>query len=225
MIPILIYTHSDYQDVLDLNLDCLAKQNIPASLVTIASDRLVNNIGNSILYNTSSPYATRLLESIKEYAEDIFIFLHEDFILYDTPNNKELLDLKKFLDTNKNIDFIRLIKTAEPIVLPGPNSNLYYTSNYFSIQATIFKKEYLLKYLSKYPNSSMWDLEVKGSENPNKGLYYFNNEPRRGSAHFDSSIFPYAATAIVKGKWNSEYKKELLQIRQADYFLHRGWTE
>jgi hypothetical protein len=31
--------------------------------------------------------------------------------------------------------------------------------------------------------------------------------------HWDSSIFPYIATAIVKGKWNiGEYEKELKPI-------------
>jgi hypothetical protein len=42
------------------------------------------------------------------------------------------------------------------------------------------------------------------------GLYYYNEEPKRGGNHYDSSIYPYIATALVKGKWNlSEYKKEL----------------
>ena len=33
---------------------------------------------------------------------------------------------------------------------------------------------------------------------------------KRGLYHYDSTIFPYIATAINKGKWNmSEYSKEL----------------
>ena len=36
------------------------------------------------------------------------------------------------------------------------------------------------------------------------------NEVKRGVFHCDSIVFPYIATAISKGKWNtSEYKKEL----------------
>jgi len=35
-------------------------------------------------------------------------------------------------------------------------------------------------------------------------------EAKRGLYDYDSNIFPYIATAIVKGKWNySEYKNEL----------------
>jgi hypothetical protein len=33
---------------------------------------------------------------------------------------------------------------------------------------------------------------------------------KRGSLHFDSIVYPYIATAIIKGKWNlSEYPNEL----------------
>ena len=36
------------------------------------------------------------------------------------------------------------------------------------------------------------------------------NENRRGSLHYDSSVFPYIATAITKCKWNyNQYKVEL----------------
>ena len=46
-----------------------------------------------------------------------------------------------------------------------------------------------------------------------KGLFHYNNENKRGLSHYDSSVYPYIATAVVKGKWNfREYKKELLDI-------------
>ena len=45
------------------------------------------------------------------------------------------------------------------------------------------------------------------------GLYVYNGEPKRGSNHYDSKVFPYTATAVVKGKWNfSEYEAELLPL-------------
>ena len=43
-----------------------------------------------------------------------------------------------------------------------------------------------------------------------RGLYTHNGEPKRGELHWDTSVYPYIATAIVKGKWNlSQYEKEL----------------
>jgi hypothetical protein len=45
------------------------------------------------------------------------------------------------------------------------------------------------------------------------GLYAYNNESKRGMTHYDSSVFPYIATALVCGKWNvGEYPTELNPI-------------
>jgi hypothetical protein len=46
-----------------------------------------------------------------------------------------------------------------------------------------------------------------------KGMYHYDNEPKRGSNHFDTNVYPYIATALVKGKWiMSEYDEELSPI-------------
>jgi hypothetical protein len=46
-----------------------------------------------------------------------------------------------------------------------------------------------------------------------KGLYYYADEPKRGQSHYDSSIFPYIASALVGGKWNlREYEQELVEL-------------
>jgi hypothetical protein len=48
------------------------------------------------------------------------------------------------------------------------------------------------------------------SKNNIKGLCHYNNEPKRGENHYDSDVYPYIATALVKGKWNiNEYPSEL----------------
>ena len=41
----------------------------------------------------------------------------------------------------------------------------------------------------------------------------FEKTPKRGTYHYDSTIYPFIATAIVKGKWNTmEYVKELTEL-------------
>ena len=46
-----------------------------------------------------------------------------------------------------------------------------------------------------------------------KALFHYNNEPKRGMHHYDSKIYPYIATAVVKGKWNlTDYPQELIKI-------------
>jgi hypothetical protein len=88
------------------------------------------------------------------------------------------------------------------------------------MQATIWKTEDYIKIMNGVKDPK-W-LENKNYnnfmiQNNIKGLYYYNNEPKRGGAHYDSEIYPYIATALVKGKWNlSEYKKELGDILESN---------
>jgi hypothetical protein len=52
------------------------------------------------------------------------------------------------------------------------------------------------------------------------GLYYYQNEFKRGGNHYNSSIYPYIATALVKGKWNTlEYGEELSSMFN-DYHIN-----
>ena len=45
-----------------------------------------------------------------------------------------------------------------------------------------------------------------------KGLYHYGNEKRRGSLHFDSNVFPYTLTGIVKSMWNTLEYPELTEM-------------
>ena len=43
--------------------------------------------------------------------------------------------------------------------------------------------------------------------------YYFDETSSPRGGHYDSKIFPYIATALIKGKWNtSQYGSELNEI-------------
>ena len=58
-------------------------------------------------------------------------------------------------------------------------------------------------------------------------MYYTGSEKKRGMYHWDSTIYPYFATAVVKGKWNfSDYFATLkpLLIESKTNISHRGAT-
>jgi hypothetical protein len=47
-----------------------------------------------------------------------------------------------------------------------------------------------------------------------QGLYWFNNEDKRGQYHWDSSVYPHG-NMIFKGEWvYSEYDKELNNLHE-----------
>ena len=138
--------------------------------------------------------------------------------LYKQPNIQYIKRLYYLLN---DYDFIKLIKT-------GVNNgieigkNLYQFRNtpfdYFAIQPSIWKTKILLDIFKNTVSETIWQFEISAGnyclENNIKGVYCYdkNNDKPRGG-HFDSSIYPYIATAIVKGKWNyKEYESELKDI-------------
>ena len=54
-------------------------------------------------------------------------------------------------------------------------------------------------------------------------MTYLPDDKKRGQFHWDSTIYPYFATAIVKGKWNfSDYEdmlKPILEDNNIDFVI------
>ena len=68
------------------------------------------------------------------------------------------------------------------------------------------------------PGNNIWEFEGNTNKkylNDLISLCSFDEklDIKRGKYHYDSSVFPYVCTAVIKGKWNfKEYKKELYEI-------------
>jgi hypothetical protein len=179
-----------------------------------------------VIYDKNLDFRTQYLNCLKHVKESTCLNMNDDYILYEKVNVDEI---SKLVDVIKNDDKISFVRVAK-----GYNNtndeytkNLYYLSldqEFFYSQTTaIWKKDILLRIHQDSPKSSIGrkdnlpQLEVVANNVCRKlklsGLYYYNNEPMRGSAHYDSSIFPYIASALVAGKWNiKEYPKEMEEL-------------
>lgn len=179
-----------------------------------------------IKYDPSEMFRTQYLKCIQQVTENIVLYLNDDYVLYDKVNIKKIEDCIKILKENIDISCIRFTR--------GPNftnskfkDNLYYLTHnqeyFYSQTATLWKRDILEKIHVLGPDKH---IGLKGESlghfeyEANKickdleltGLIYFDNEFKRGG-HYDSSIFPYIASALVKGRWNiSEYIDELLPL-------------
>lgn len=221
MFPLLVHTNSEYFDVLELFLKTASRYDLFDNTRTIfLTDEPIKH-HECIVYNTNDSYSKRIFKALDSIDSQSIMFLHEDFILYDRPDYHKINDLNDLLNISE-FDFIRLIRSNDQTDTKIFDS--IYLSKKFAIQASIFKKFYLKKYMDTFMESNIWELEAKSSLFDSKGIFYYNKEPKRGAVHYDSSIFPYMATAIVKGKWNSEYRNELLKLANESYFSNRGWT-
>jgi len=214
-VPLIIYTHSDYKDVWKLLFGQL-KKYLPNQKVYVLSNSEHSEIPSeytTIVYDDSKVYTDRLKECLSQIDEDVVLFQHEDMVLFNQPK-VELFD--KYINYVKEdkVDSVKLIYVMENDVVsdidPTLISNQY---SKFSIQPTLVKLKNFVSLLESTQPLNIWDFELAV---PAEGKHYMvrlGDERKRGMYHCDSIIYPYIATAIIKGKWNyGEYMSELDEL-------------
>ena len=213
--PLVIYTHSDYKDVWKLLFGQLQKY-LPNQKVYVLCNESTNEIPSeytTITYDDSKIYTERLKQCLSRIDEEVVLFQHEDMILFNEPKF-ELFD--KYIEYVKagEVDSVKLIYVMENDVVSDVDSTLI-SNQYskFSIQPTLIKLKNFVSLLESTQPLNIWDFELAV---PAEGKHYMvrlGEERKRGMYHCDSIIYPYIATAIVKGKWNyGEYMKELDEL-------------
>ncbi len=218
---ILVYTHSDYSwvwkywhqqtDKFLHNFDKICMSNSNSSF---RDDYLV------IKYNDKLTYKDRVLSCLNEIDDnEIVLFCHEDMFLYKKPNF-EIIDEYINLVKNDNCELVKLIRAFENLDKSNLHKKLFKNPDkqLFSIQPTIIKIKTLKHIYKTVPGENIWEFEANTSKKYLKDLISLCSfdpdvDKKRGKFHYDSSVYPYICTAVIKGKWNfKEYKKELFEI-------------
>jgi hypothetical protein len=161
-------------------------------------------------YDDSEPYYLQYLKCLEDVEEDYVIYAQEDFFLYGDVTIDSLQKYVQFLKSS-DYSFVRLIRAGYETPLSRQVGDDLYEVNTnsadaFSMQITLWKKSDIQK-LYKHVKSEKW-LEAphwnKGCQDTNTtGVFAYNQEPKRGKFHYDSLVFPYVCTGIVKGLWNT----------------------
>jgi hypothetical protein len=225
MLDIVLYSHESYSDCWPAFFGELERHcNYPFNNRYLFSNETNNRADKSfkhIAYNNGDSYTNRLLDCLKQSDGDKILFTHEDMILCGQVNE---LYFQEAIDALDNHDFVKLIKGGSPKDtredIPYKNSEVLkycrHTFDYvFAIQPTVWNKDKLIELLLCNQDQDIWQFETVGQEYCRKagyrGLYTLHKDDvQRGQFHWDSTVYPYIATAIHKGKWvTSEYPKEL----------------
>lgn len=219
------YTHSNCIDVWNAYFSRLDKHSKSSFDSYVLCNVDCNQYPNHkfIVYDDAAPYGKEYIKALNSIPHEYFIYMQEDFILYDDIDLKQIESYVNILKKDKSLSYIRMIKCGD-VTEKIYSENLYYVSisgiqnqsiNSFSMQPTIWrKKDFIKLYTIVAPQKFGETIDFAHGMNQLKinGLYQYSYEPRRGG-HFDTRVFPYIATAIVKGKWNvSEYPDELKAI-------------
>jgi len=213
------YTNTNCSDLWNTFQNQIKKHtNIPLYMI---SDKEVENINISdmFIYDNKDPYYKVWINALKKFDCEYFIYLQEDFFLYDNVNEDKLNEYVNFLKNNPDYSFVRLIKSGQlgDIKLSDTLFEIEPSNPFvFAMQATIWRtSDYIA--LMEAVKEDKWLETSKYTYTMNhmgmKGAYHYDNEPKRGGNHYDTNVYPYIATALVKGKWDvSEYPNELPPI-------------
>lgn len=218
----LTYTHTDCADVWPVYFHQMQRFFDFGIEHMVAVNRLHGSLPSSvrpIAYNDNLPYPQRLMSCLERLSEFDFVFFdHEDMFLYDEPDREELQAYYACLSSG-DLDHIRMIKGGDCKYeqMQGVPSlfRLDLRSKWiFSIQPGFWKRTALIEVLKANPDVNIWDFEVKSQKAVKKlklkAGFSYRQGAKRGLHHFDNDVYPYIATAIVKGKWNlREYREEL----------------
>tara|TARA_B110000444_G_scaffold170062_1_gene158920 strand:+ start:115 stop:834 length:720 start_codon:yes stop_codon:yes gene_type:complete len=221
---LIVYTHSDVADCTEVFFKEM-DQYISDRKKILFIDKNIPNIPSDYdikYYNDSENYNKRLIECLTSIEDEFVFFHHEDMFLYDTPDLKKVDEYTTKLKNEDDKHFIKLITGGNGIARKDVDyPELIHcdgTFDYiFSIQPTIWKRSSLIDLLKFTPGNTIWEIELNAQQycRSNKifGYSVFDGSKKRGMSHWDNNVYPYIATAVVKGKWNmSEYEAELGNI-------------
>jgi hypothetical protein len=185
-------------------------------IYSISDVNILYPVKGKYFYGNDVPYYMVWTGALRAFNQPYFIYLQEDFILYKNINQEKINYCEQFLKDHPEYSFVRLIKSGNL----GSNQiadNLYEIEStnpdIFSMQPTIWRTDDYSKLLMDVKDEKWFETPVyreSAIKLDIKGLYYYEGEPKRGLNHYDSNIYPYIATALVRGKWNiPEYPTEL----------------
>ena len=218
---ILLYTHSDYSWVWKYwhqqTDKFLARYE---KICFLNSGSFFRDDYLTISYDSDKSYKDRISSCLNNLDDnEIVIFCHEDMFLYDKPNFQTLNEYIDLIRSDK-CSAIKLIRAFENLKKSELHDKLLINSDkqLFSIQPTILKIRTLKYIYNTVPGKNIWDFEGNTNRKFLADLISLcsfdpNLDKKRGKYHYDSSVYPYICTAVIKGRWNyKEYKKELFEI-------------
>jgi hypothetical protein len=210
-IPIIVYTHSDMEDIWDVFFGQLRKY-MDGFNIYVATDRPNKGIPSDytvIQYSDDKTYTERWVEILNQIQEEVILFMHEDMILFNEPNLEYLNNYYEYVKNGKSKS-IKLILSGEDwreSTFDKTLANGEFSK--FSVQPSIVSKT-VFRELVEFKKLNIWEFEESIKPDNLHFMVRLGGEPKRGIYHYDSKVFPYIATAINKGKWNmTEYRNEL----------------
>lgn len=164
IINYVIYSHSSFLDILQIQTDYIAGKGNLTLLINennLDLKHIYEKYDNIIYYKDGISYGHKLLSCINQLDCDYFLFIHDNDILFDVDNTK-LLEFLSFLRENNfdRIDFQlaydfnrtnkETIEDDELYLIKSSNIDTTANGYIFNVNPSIWKRETLIKILNNY---------------------------------------------------------------------------
>lgn len=236
-LSLVIFSHDEYRDItntflnsLEETFNCFDRRY----LISNVYDPRFAERAEQVLYNESENYVDRLIQGLVQVESDYILFCHEDMILTGQPSMRHVQDALKLVQSGR-LDYFSFarggMQLGTPILgLKSIKKYLTWLSPWiFSIQPSLWNRKSFISLLREHRGMGIWEFEAAAQRTfRRKGLragFSAKKSTKRGSLHWDTPLFPYIATVVVKGELNwREYPKEIEELCER-HELPRGWDE
>jgi len=215
----IFYSHKDYSDVWPIMFGQAEKYLSQYQKVLFTNEGDAPDGWDILYYDDSLPYQQRVLSCLRRLEDEMVVFHHEDMFLYDKPNQEALEYFASVVGQDK-VSFVKLLRggysdglveSEYPGLVVSPQNMV------FTIQPTICKKKNLEIMYRETPGNSIWEFEANTHKTTPRHNFtgcmaFEKSDKKRGMYHYDSSVYPYIATGVVKGKWYTSDYPELRDI-------------
>jgi len=223
-LTIYLNTNSRYSDLWWMFIGQLKKHWSQHPQIVVACDRsdklnwLYRVVGPVVEYDLAKKFSSQYLMGLCAVETPYVLPLQEDMLLYADVDEAAITKEIELLRSDGHYKCSRLIDSGREL--------------HYSMQATILNARDLRMLYTNMEASTPWKAEVEVNRLhrwpgfPSCRQRRDDHLPMRGRDHRDSPIFPYIATALTKGVWNSEYRAELEPLHKT-YGIdaqQRGWS-
>lgn len=230
----ILYTHSSYADLWPVYFGQERRYLSAFANNYVLVDKYSPEIPahyKQIIYDHSTPYVDRLLQSLALIPQERIFIDHEDMFLIGRPNLSELrkawarIKPGVAIDPTR-LDFVRLVRggldaTVSDPTFPNLHHLLPWSRWHFSIQPSFWLKQSFLKLLSAHRGQGIWAFESSSQKSVRRlrlhGAALWSEGAKRGAFAWDNPIYPYIATAVSQGKWTTGEFGDVLPGVFADY--------
>jgi hypothetical protein len=154
MFSFVVYTHSDYFDILPIQLEYVKKVlGTTYPLYVFSNSNFPGCEYPTILYDDQLPYASRILSCLHVVTTDYVVVMHENDIILSM-NSEVICSLPNIMSSH-NIDSVTLKhepRGSAPVPVIPELSLVAKYEYFFCVQPTLWNKSRLIELFSTFPD-------------------------------------------------------------------------